>query len=120
MVFILTFSSSFYFIFSILYTVGYTHFLRLIPDLLGFGCNQEKWNFTIQLEVSNQYAKKLLKVNGNPASIYLLKVNNRKTRTKCEICSKLTIKTPEQFHLHHSGVFIVKFELISHLVVVFL
>ena len=31
-----------------------------------------------------------------PAGIYLLKVNNRNTRTKCEICSKLTIKTPEQ------------------------
>ena len=28
--------------------------------------------------------------------IYLLKVNNRNTRTRCEICSKLTIKTPEQ------------------------
>ena len=30
-----------------------------------------------------------------PASIYLLKVNNRNTRTMCEICLKLTIKTPE-------------------------
>ena len=30
-----------------------------------------------------------------PAGIYLLKVNNRNTRTRCEICSKLTIKTPE-------------------------
>ena len=29
-----------------------------------------------------------------PAGIYLLKVNNRNTRTRCEICSKLTIKTP--------------------------
>ena len=28
-----------------------------------------------------------------PAGIYLLKVNNRNTRTTCEICSKLTIKT---------------------------
>ena len=28
--------------------------------------------------------------------IYLLKVNNRNTRTRCEICSKLTIKTPER------------------------
>ena len=27
--------------------------------------------------------------------IYLLKPNCRNTRTKCEICSKLTIKTPE-------------------------
>ena len=31
-----------------------------------------------------------------PAGIYLLKVNNRNTRTRCEICSKLTIKTPER------------------------
>ena len=28
-----------------------------------------------------------------PASIYLLKVNNRNTRTRCGICPKLTIKT---------------------------
>ena len=34
----------------------------------------------------------------DPALIYLLKVNNRNTRTKCEICSKLTIKTPERCH----------------------
>ena len=30
-----------------------------------------------------------------PVGIYLVKVNNRNTRTRCEICSKLTIKTPE-------------------------
>ena len=29
---------------------------------------------------------------GNPVGIYQLKVNNRKTKTRCEICSKLTIK----------------------------
>ena len=40
-----------------------------------------------------------------PAGIYLLQVNNRNTRTRCEICSKLTIKTSEH---------------ISHLVLVFL
>ena len=34
----------------------------------------------------------------NPAGIYLLKVNNRNTRTRCVICSKLTIKTPERRH----------------------
>ena len=33
-----------------------------------------------------------------PAGIYLLKVNNRNTRTRCEICSKVTIKTPERRH----------------------
>ena len=32
----------------------------------------------------------------NPAGNYLLKVNNRNTRTRCEICSKLTIKIPER------------------------
>ena len=31
-----------------------------------------------------------------PAGIYLLKVDNRNTRTRCEIRSKLTIKTPER------------------------
>ena len=32
----------------------------------------------------------------NVAAIYLLKVNNRNIRTKCEIFSKFTIKIPEQ------------------------
>ena len=31
-----------------------------------------------------------------PAGKYMFKVNNRNTRTMCEICSELTIKTPEQ------------------------
>ena len=30
-----------------------------------------------------------------PVGIYLLKVNNRNTRTRCGICLKLTIKTPK-------------------------
>ena len=30
-----------------------------------------------------------------PAGNYTFKVNNRNTRTKCEICSKLTIKTSQ-------------------------
>ena len=57
-----------------------------------------------------------------PAHIYLPKVNNRNTRTRCEICSKFTMKTPEIHHWRRSGVFIVKFEHISlsHLVLVFL
>ena len=55
-----------------------------------------------------------------PVSICLLKVNNRNTRTRCEICSKLTIKTPERRHWRRSGVFIDNFEHISHFVLVFL
>ena len=31
-----------------------------------------------------------------PAGIYLLKVNIRNIRIRCETCSKLTIKTPER------------------------
>ena len=30
------------------------------------------------------------------ASNYMFKVNNRNTKTKCEICSKLIMKTPER------------------------
>ena len=41
----------------------------------------------------------------HPAGIYVFKFNNRNTRTKCEICSKLTI---------------VNFEHILHLVLAFL
>ena len=36
----------------------------------------------------------------HPAGIYLLKVNNRNTRTRCEICSNLTIKIPERHDSH--------------------
>ena len=50
-----------------------------------------------------------------PAGIYLFKVNYRNTRTRCEICSKLTIKTPERHQWCRSGVFIVNFEHILHL-----
>ena len=56
----------------------------------------------------------------DPVRNYLLKVNNRNTRRTCETCSKLTIKTPESRHWLRSGVFIVNFEHISHLVLVFL
>ena len=54
------------------------------------------------------------------AGNYMFKVNNRNTRTRCEICSKLTIKTPERWQWRRSGVFIVNFEHISHLALVFL
>ena len=60
----------------------------------------------------------LSKDAGRPA-FYLLKVNNRNARKRCEICSKLTIKTPKR-HQQRSDVFIVNFEHISHLVLVFL
>ena len=46
----------------------------------------------------------------SPVGIYLLKVNNRNTRARCQLCSKLTIKTSERRHWRRSGVFIVNFE----------
>ena len=51
----------------------------------------------------------------NPAGNYMFKVNNRNTRTGCEICSKLTVKAPERRHWRRSGVFIVNSEYMSHL-----
>ena len=41
-------------------------------------------------------SKKLKQNLINPAGNYMFKVNNRNTRTRCEICLKLIIKTPEQ------------------------
>ena len=46
-------------------------------------------------------------VRNNPTNIYLHKVNKRNTRRRCEICSKLTIKTPEQMQWYRSGVLTV-------------
>ena len=54
-----------------------------------------------------------------PAKIYWLKVKNRNTRTICEICSKLTIITPERRQWRLSGVYIVNSEQISRIVLCF-
>ena len=35
-----------------------------------------------------------ISVSSIPAGIYLLKVSNRNTRTRCEIFSKFTVKAP--------------------------
>ena len=45
---------------------------------------------------------------------YVFKVNNTNTRTSCEICSKLTIKTPKRRQWRCSVVFIVNFDNISY------
>ena len=55
-----------------------------------------------------------------PAGMYLFKVNSRNNRKACEICSKLTIKTPEPCQWRCFGLFIVNFEHISHLFIVYL
>ena len=55
-----------------------------------------------------------------PVGNYMFKVNYRNTRTRHEICSKLTTKTPERQHWRRLAVFIVNFEHISHFVLPFL
>ena len=57
----------------------------------------------------------LLLVITIPTDICLFKVNNGNIRAMCEICSRLTINTPEQ----RLCVFIINFEKISHIVPVF-
>ena len=68
--------------------------------------------------IISRVESKLLVWMDNPTSNYMFKVNNRNTRTRCEICSKLTIKTQELRQWGRSGVFIVHFEHILHLVLI--
>ena len=42
-----------------------------------------------------------------PAGNYIFKVSNRNTRTRCDIYSKLTIKTPERHQNDTIGVALV-------------
>ena len=56
--------------------------------------NKAKYQFIV---MPNGYVN-ATRVFSNPVDIYLLKVNNRNTRARCEICSKLTIKAPERCH----------------------
>ena len=55
-----------------------------------------------------------------PANIYLFKVSSTNIRKRCEICSKLTIKTSEWRWWRGSDVFKDNFEYTSHLFLVFL
>ena len=77
-------------------------------------------------QLSGFYVKGAVIINGlamkipDPAVNHMLKVNTRNTRTRSEICRKLTTKTPERSHCRRSNVFIINFEHISHLVLVFI
>ena len=68
--------------------------------------------------------KKLLcvccKLSRIQANFNLFKFNNGNTSNRCKICSKLIKKTPKRGHWCRSGVFIVNFQHILHLVLVFL
>ena len=53
-------------------------------------------------------------VKAYPANKFVLEANNRNTRKVCEICYKLTLKTPEQRPCC-SGALIVNFKNIFHI-----
>ena len=61
--------------------------------------NQKSITFIIKRPVllsESAYIVVSYKRNIFPVDNYLFKANKRNTRPKCEICSKFTIKTPEQ------------------------
>ena len=49
-------------------------------------------------------------VDNKTDGIKLFKVNNVNTRTLCEICSKLTLKTSQPLQWRLSGALIINFE----------
>ena len=73
------------------------------------------YNVSVECLMLSQYFTTIF-----PANICLFKVSNKNYRKRYEICSKLTTETPEQRHWRRSVVFIVNFEHISHLFLVFL
>ena len=82
------------------YFYYYVHFYTLSKLCQGEWHKETCWNFS------------------HASGHLFLQSYNRNTRTRCEIWSKLTLKT--HFQWRRSGVFIVIFERISHLVLVFL
>ena len=54
------------------------------------------------------------------ANIYLFKINGRKSRKSCEICSKLTIKTPERRQGFRFGVLLLTLNIFHTVFLVFL
>ena len=55
----------------------------------------------------------------SPAGIYVIKVNDENTRTIFQTSSEFTMKTPERHQWCRFIVFIINFEKISHIVLVF-
>ena len=60
--------------------------------------NQMYRNGTLARNAVKRNVVTLLHNTRNPANIYWFKANNRYTRKRYEIYSKLTLKAPEQSH----------------------
>ena len=63
--------------------------------------------------------EKNMEIRDFPAGNYMLKVNNGNTKTRSEISSTLTTKTPQRHQWRRFGVFNDNFEHISYLVYCF-
>ena len=78
-------------------TCSYHLYEVIVPVRLYGVTNQKKWNMVCLENTAIQNAcwsgitSKLI-----PAGTYMFKVISRNTRKRCEICSKLTIQTPER------------------------
>ena len=93
--------------------------------LLGFPCldivrHHQSRSVKFIFQIWWNYTSPKSSSETNSAGNYIFKVNNKNTRTRSEICSKLTINTPERCQWRHSSVLIVNFKHISHLALVFL
>ena len=62
-------------------------------------CQTIDW-FLFNGNIGLKWVKPVTKTCPFPANNYLFNVNNRNNRKKCEICSKLTMKTPDRRHLY--------------------
>ena len=72
------------------------------------------WNHVLFTKFTDQNISENLNILGCticPDGNYMFKIKKRNTRARCEICSMLTIKTPERRHF--STVSIVDFEYIN-------
>ena len=97
------------------------YFSRLVPDTPI--SNPQKMKTSLEMKISLLMVTKkcffietlffVLAVISNPSNIYLFKVNIRNMRRRCEICSELTIKTPERRHWRRFGVIIVNWAYFS-------
>ena len=98
---------------------GSNHMINLLRDFSAYDKiidTQTQFSCKIAGQISCKQLFRLYQMlyyDTSPVGIYLLKVNNRNSRARCEICSKLTIKTSERRQWRRSGVFIVNFEHIS-------
>ena len=54
------------------------------------------WIKSMYISKCNHWNIESVALKASPASHYMFKVNNTNNRTRCEICLKLTVKTPEQ------------------------